>query len=369
MVYPPVDDLSRSHGITDGINYIDDNTVVVSLNAPFKDFVYVIGDFNDWMVDEQYFMKRDSIDALHIHWWLEIDGLSDTEEYGFQYLVDGEIRVADPYSEKILDPWNDQYISSQVYPGLKPYPSGKTEQAVSTFETAESEYQWQTTGYVRPPKEELVIYELLIRDFIAAHDYNTLIDTLDYLVDLGINAIELMPVNEFEGNSSWGYNPSFHMALDKYYGNKNAFKSFIDTCHSRGIAVILDVVLNHAFGQSPLVRLYNSGDFGPPTTQNPWLNVDATHPFNVGYDFNHESLLTQEFVDRVNAYWLTEYKIDGYRFDLSKGFMQTGDFYGYNASRIVLLKRMADQIWNVDPETYVILEHLGENTEEKELAE
>jgi len=369
MVNPPVQDLSRSLGITDGINYIDDNTVVVSLNAPEKDFAYVIGDFNDWMVDEDYFMQRDSIDAMHVHWWLEINGLSDTEEYGFQYLVDGEIRVADPYSEKILDPWNDQYITSQVYPALKIYPAGKTEQAVTAFKTAEPEYQWKTTGYVRPPKEELVIYELLVRDFLEAHNYSTLVDTLDYLEDLGVNAIELMPVNEFEGNISWGYNPSFHMALDKYYGPKNTFKSFIDSCHSRDIAVILDVVFNHAFGQSPLVRLYSSGDFGPPTAQNPWFNVTATHPFNVGYDFNHESILTQEFLDRVNAFWITEYNVDGYRFDLSKGFMQTGDFYGYNASRIVLLKRMADEIRTVDPDTYVILEHLGENTEEKELAE
>ncbi len=373
MVNPPVENLSRSPGITDGINYIDENSVVVSLNAPYKDFAYVLGDLNDWMVDENYFMKRDSVDALHVHWWLEISGLSDTQEYGFQYLVDGEVRVADSYSEKILDPWNDQYITPQVYPNLKAYPAGKTEQAVTAFKTAEPDYQWQTSGYVRPPKEELVINELLIRDFLQAHDYSTLTDTLDYLENLGVNAIELMPVNEFEGNISWGYNPSFHMALDKYYGNKNAFKSFIDSCHSRGIAVILDVVFNHAFGQSPLVRLYSSGDFGPPTTQNPWFNVTATHPYNVGYDFNHESILTQEFMDRVNAFWLTEYKVDGFRFDLSKGFTQTfntdvGAWGAYDASRIVILKRMADNIWEVDNDAYIILEHFAENSEEIELS-
>ena len=72
-----------------------------------------------------------------------------------------------------------------------------------------------------------------------------MIDTLDYLDRLGVTAIELMPVNEFEGNLSWGYNPAFHIALDKYYGTQKAFKAFIDA-HSRGIAVILDVVLNHA---------------------------------------------------------------------------------------------------------------------------
>ena len=81
------------------------------------------------------------------------------------------------------------------------------------------------TGYVRPEKDELIIYELLIRDFLNMHDYSTLVDTLSYLARLGVTAIELMPVNEFEGNKSWGYNPSFHMALDKYYGPAEDFKA------------------------------------------------------------------------------------------------------------------------------------------------
>ncbi|NOZ04318.1 MAG: hypothetical protein GXO92_06915 [FCB group bacterium] len=107
-----------------------------------------------------------------------------------------------------------------------------------------------------------MIYELLVRDFIDRHDYQTLIDTLDYLEKLGINAIELMPINEFEGNSSWGYNPSFYFAPDKYYGTRQDLKLFIDECHRRGIAVIMDIVLNHTYGQSPLV----SGYTGIPQT-------------------------------------------------------------------------------------------------------
>ena len=91
-----------------------------------------------------------------------------------------------------------------------------------------------------------------LRDFIAAHNYKVLADTLQYLKRLGINAIELMPVNEFEGNNSWGYNTSFHMALDKYYGKAIDFKKFIDLCHQNEIAVILDVVFNHAFSQNSL---------------------------------------------------------------------------------------------------------------------
>ena len=72
-----------------------------------------------------------------------------------------------------------------------------------------------------------MIYELLVRDFVAAHDWKTLQDTLSYLKRLGINAIEIMPFNEFEGNESWGYNPDFYFAPDKYYGTENALKALL----------------------------------------------------------------------------------------------------------------------------------------------
>jgi glycosidase len=158
-------------------------------------------------------------------------------------------------------------------------------------------------------------------------------------------------------------------AVDKYYGTREALKRFIDECHSRGIAVILDMVLNHQFGQSPLVQLYWDQQFNRPSAENPWFNQVAKHDFNVGYDFNHESPWTQEFVDRVNRFWLEEFRFDGYRYDLSKGFMQTGSFYDYNASRIALLKRMYDKVREYDSDAYMILEHLGANNEEKELSD
>ncbi len=369
MILPPPDDQPRPAGIVDGINYEDAQTVTLSLFAPYKQHIFVVGDFNDWQVDEAYMMKRDSINADSVHYWLTLpNNLSPGTEYAFQYLVDGNLRIADPYTEKVLDPWNDQYIDESTYPNLKPYPDGKTDQPVGILQTARVEYEWQTDDYQRPPKEELIIYELLVRDFVHNHDFETLVDTLDYLQNLGVNAIELMPVMEFEGNISWGYNPSFYFAVDKYYGPADDLKRFIDACHSRDMAVILDMVLNHAFGQCPLVRLYWDAQNNRPAADSPWFNQEAKHPFNVGYDFNHESQATKGFVDRVNAYWLSEFKFDGFRFDLSKGFMQSGSFYDYNGSRVALLKRMADRMWAVDSSAYVILEHLGDNTEERELA-
>ena len=361
-------------GTEDGINYLSNTSVVLQLHAPFKNNIYVIGDFNNWQPDPNYFMKKTPTGD---DWWVQIDNLTPGQPYAFQYLIDGDLRVGDPYSELILDPWNDQWIDSLTFPNMPPYPTGKTTGIVSVLNTDEPDYVWKNTNFQAPAKDELITYELLVRDFVAAHNYQTLIDTLDYLSRLGINAIELMPVNEFEGNESWGYNPSYHLALDKYYGTKNKFKEFIDSCHSRDIAIILDAVLNHAFGQSPLVQMYfdpNTGQFGQPTAQNPWFNQVPTHDFNVGYDFNHDSPATRVFMERAVKYWLEEYKIDGYRFDLSKGFTQNntlGNIAAWNAydqSRVDNLNRIKGWMEQVNPNSYPILEHLGDNNEETALS-
>src|SRR5690606_33517205 len=198
---------------------------------------------------------------------------------------------------------------------------------------------------------------------------------------LGINAIELMPFNEFEGNNSWGYNPDFYFAPDKYYGTKNALKEFIDSCHSKRIAVIMDIALNRSFGLSPMVQLYFDNSTNRPAANNPWFNPVAKHAFNVGYDMNHESLDTRYFTSRVVEHWLNEYKIDGFRFDLSKGFTQTATcdnnggncnvngWSNYDASRVAIWKRYYDTVQTKSSNAYVILDHFAANTEEKELSE
>ena len=353
-----------------GINYLADDSVGLVLFAPNKEIVFVIGDFNNWVLDEDYIMNRTPDGE---YYWLSIGNLNLQHEYIFQYYIDGEIRIADPYTEKTSDP-NDKYITDETYPGLLDYPESKTTEVASVLELNQQEYVWQNTGFVAPEKENLIIYELLLRDFLANHNYETLIDTLDYLDSLGINAVELMPINEFEGNESWGYNPSFYFAPDKYYGPKEDLKAFIDSCHGRSIAVIIDMVLNHSYSQSPLVQMYfdaSAGDYGQPTAENPWYNQTSPNTsYSWGHDFNHESDYTREFVDSVNAFWLENYKVDGFRFDFTKGFTNTsGDGWAYDGARIAILKRMADEIWEVNNDAYVILEHLTDNTEEKELSD
>ena len=368
----PVTIETLPEGIRDGINYIDESTVILSIYAPYKEFIYVIGDFNDWQIDSVYYMK---MIPENDRFWLEITDLIPGKEYIFQYFIDGEIKIADPYTDKISDPWNDKYISNITYPDLIEYPIGKTEGIAAVLQTNQEEFQWETTNFVPAKNTDLVIYETLIRDFTSKHSFQSLIDTLGYLDRLGVNVIELMPINEFEGNLSWGYNPSFYFAPDKYYGPKNDLKKFVDECHSRGIAVVIDLVLNHSYDQSPFVQMYFDGN--KPTTENPWYNVNHnfTNPdAQWGNDFNHESEATQALVDSINHYWMSEYKIDGFRFDFTKGFGNnikgSEDPWGgsYDADRIALLKRMSDKIWEVNPKAYVIFEHLADNSEEKVLA-
>lgn len=355
----------RPAGLEDGITRNPDGSVTLSLFAPSKEYVYVIGSFNDWTPKSDYLMNVEDQGSDSTWFWIELDGL-DSEDHALQYLVDGNIRISDPYSSLILDPYNDQYISNSTFPDLMPYPSGQTEGWV-TYLRQEQEYAWEATNYQRPDKEELVVYELLIRDFLEEKNFQTLTDSLDYLENLGVNAIELMPVSEFDGNLSWGYNPNHHLALDKAYGSPEAFKRFVDEAHKRNIAVILDVVMNHATDSNPLFQLYGNND-------DYYFNSQARHAYNVFNDFDHSYSGTQYYNKRMIEHWVEEYKIDGFRWDLTKGFTQNcaGDggscTNSYQQDRVNVLKKYADYQWAADPGFIVIFEHLGTESEEKEWA-
>jgi hypothetical protein len=353
-----------------GATEMSNSQIRLMLHAPGKSSVYVLGDFNNWTLGPNYLMKR-SVDGKN--WWIDITGLTPGQVYGYQYQVDGSILIADPLSTVILDPSNDAFISNSVFPNMPPYPNGKTTGHVSLLYPGKAPYAWQSSNVTPPAKTDMIVYELMMRDYLDDHAYYSLLDTLSYLKRLGVNVIELMPVSEFENNNSWGYNVSYHMALDKYYGSPERFKAFVDAAHQRNISVVLDVVYNHAFGQSPLARLYWDGSNNRPAANNPWLNPEARHPFNVGSDFNHESQATKDYVNRTLKYWLTEYKIDGFRFDLSKGFTQTlntdvSAWGQLDQSRINILKGYADAVWATKSDALVILEHFADNAEETILA-
>ncbi len=371
-------------GLQHGINMVDNSTVTLVLYdkdkyGARKDFAHVVGDFNNWTLSNESNSQM-TWDQSAGCWWITLTGLDPAKEYAFQYYLGNTgkdpIRVADPYARKVLDPENDKYISAATYPPENmTYPEGAIGM-VSVFRIQQETFNWQIPDFQVPSRDNLVIYELLLRDFTESGDiYGAMekMEKLDYLQSLGVNAIELMPVQEFDGNDSWGYNPAFFFAMDKAYGTDRMYKEFIDECHKRGMAVILDVVYNHATGANPFAKMWWNGATNKTADNNPYFNVDAPHPYSVFHDFNHESELVRNFVKRNLQFLLDEYNIDGFRFDLTKGFTQeqsTESTAGnYDASRIAILKDYNNAIKAEKPDALVILEHFAEASEEKELGD
>lgn len=360
--------MARPAGVKDGVT-VEGSEATVVIFAPGKEQVILLGDFNGFAPSNEYMMYKDGD-----YFWTTVSGLQPNTEYAYQFLVDGKTRVGDPYCEKVLDPWNDKWINEnyEIYPNLKAYPANTTGMA-SVFTTSTDEYKWEIENFVRPDKNSLAIYELLFRDFTPEGSVKAATAKLDYLEALGVNAIELMPIQEFDGNNSWGYNPCFYFAPDKAYGTEEDYKEFIDECHKRGIAVILDIVLNHATGQFPWMLMW-SDDGAYPNSQNPFFNVKAKHPFNVYNDLNHNFHKTKSYFCDMLKYWLTEYKVDGYRFDLAKGITQTdsgsddGRCQQYDSNRIGHLKAYYDAMQQASPGSYMILEYFVCDQEETEMA-
>lgn len=366
-------------GVEEGVNVVDNSTVTLVLydkdkSGSHKDFAYVVGSFNNWTLsnDDKSQMYRDDVAGC---WWITLKGLDASKEYAFQYYVgmkQGEvIRLADAYTEKILDPDNDKDIPASTYNESMTYPEGGRG-IVSTFKIQKDNYNWKVNNFKMAAPDQLVIYELHLRDFTTSGDLKGTMDKLSYLKEMGVNAIELMPIQEFDGNDSWGYNPCFFFAMDKAYGTKTMYKQFVDACHEGGMAVIIDVVYNHATGNHPFAKLYWDSGNNKTASNNPYFNVDAPHPYSVFHDFNHESELVRKFVKRNLQFLLKEYNIDGFRFDLTKGFTQKSSTEStasnYDASRIAVLKEYNAAIKQAKSNAYVILEHFCASNEEVELA-
>ncbi len=358
-------------GAEHGINYNADGSVTfVFYDKDSKgnnfDWCYLIGEFNGWERKSEYAMKRDNASSC---WWITCTGFEAGKEYMFQYNVGDEsnrLRLSDPYTE-ITYSGDDQWISSNTYPDLPPYPSGASGY-VSAFEIGRPSYSWEVGDFKVEDRNDLIIYELLLRDFTenGGKEGNLAgaLAKLDYLETLGVNAIELMPIQEFDGNDSWGYNPNHYFAMDKAYGTREMYKKFIDECHKRGIAVLVDVVYNHLTGNNAFDKMY-------PLKVNPFFNEVAPHPYGVFEDINHENEVIVNHIKRSLGYLLTEYKVDGFRFDLTKGFTNTSSTEStasnYDASRVAILKGYNDYIKSVKSDAIVILEHFCD-PENKDLA-
>ena len=357
-----------------GINVIDNSTVTLVLydrdnQGKAHDFCNLLWDEN-WWGDSSKPKKPLRYDDESGCWWITLTGLNPDKQYKFQYQLgygsDVTVTTFDPYTEILYDRSNDQWISSSTYPNLsQEYGDthyGRDNGFVSAFKINRDEYDWQVEDYDIEDKNDLIIYELLVRDFTdnayGEGSIKAAMGQLDYLETLGVNAIELMPVQEFDGNDSWGYGTHAYFAMDKAYGTRTDYKAFIDACHQRGMAVILDVVYNHATGVHPYAAMYWDGANNKTALNNPWFNVDAPHQWSVYHDWNHSNPMVREHVKRNLTYLMTEYKVDGFRFDLTKGFTQnSGTEESYDQSRVDIIKEYNAHIQSVDDDAVMICEH------------
>ena len=350
----------RPAGVSNGIYYGADGTSVTlctyaASKTQSAKRVFLLGDMTDWKLSADYQLYKDGN-----YFWITLTGLTPGQEYRYQYAVeraDGvKKQISDLYSEKVLHP-DDQYEPKAVDPNLLAYPTGKgADGYVTVIQPGKPKYQWSdaTLNFQRPNKNNLVIYELWIYDYTEGRSLKGLMKRLDYIQNLGVNAIELMPICEFDGNYNWGYSPNHYFAPDRAYGSEEMYKEFIDECHKRGIAVILDMVFNHATGLNPMNKLY---PYGTDLANNPWFNVTAPHSDNVYEDWNHGFEPAHEMFIRALKYWLTEYKVDGFRLDLSHGLCSDKP----NTS-VGNLKDYYDKgVKAVSPTAYMICEHWGSN--------
>jgi maltooligosyltrehalose trehalohydrolase len=180
---------------------------------------------------------------------------------------------------------------------------------LSAFTLGYEPYIWSDheSSWKTPPLNDLVIYELMINEF--GGDIDRTIALLDYLADLGINCIELMPVSNVANTIDWGFLPIGYFGVDERFGKRRDFQRFIDSAHQRNIAVILDSVYGHTSASFPYSYLYRQLAYH----ENPFMGPFAKDYFGESTDFNRA--FTRDFFFTVNYHWLDCYHVDGFRYD------------------------------------------------------
>lgn len=279
------------------------------LFAPRNREVILIGSFSDW---QEISMSKDEQGYFHTKIDLE-DGIYqykfrvNTKSPGFD--ADERVDVTDPYATEVID---DAHQNGVI--------------RIKNGQRIIDDYVWQYDSKPLPNNRELIIYEIHVGDFSGGEDdpnqrgkFKHVTEKLDYLSDLGINALELMPVNEFPGNYSWGYLVRYFFAPESSYGTSADLKELIDECHARGIRVILDGIYNHSDDQHPLLLIdrdywYYHDQHYPDDPDNYW-----GPEFNYeNYDENLKIKPAWEFIKEVVQFWIREYHIDGIRYDAVK---------------------------------------------------
>ncbi|MDS3861518.1 alpha-amylase family glycosyl hydrolase [Thermosynechococcaceae cyanobacterium BACA0444] len=275
------------------------------LFAPYNKAVALIGSFSAWedipmqQGEDGYFRAQVELEDGTYHYKFRVQSKSWFVE------PDQWLEVVDPYATDIDNSTQNGVV--QIKNGQK---------IVDT-------YIWKHDNKPLPSDRELVIYELHVADFSGGEPdryvrgkYKHVVEKLDFLADLGINAIELMPLKEYPGDYSWGYNPRYFFAAESSYGSTDELKNLIDECHARGIRVIMDGIYNHSESSSPLTQIdhdywYHHSPRDPDNNWGPEFNYDF-------YDENLDVKPAWTFIGDVVRYWIEEYHVDGIRYDAAR---------------------------------------------------
>lgn len=305
----------------------NDGTVTFALHAPGKHSVSLIGDFNEWLPTATPMTMDD--DGT---WTCTLP--LEPGSYRYQYFIDGGKIIADPYARDIT--WKDKE-------GIE---SWRPDRAFAVLEVGAEPFAWSPVKYVRPTLDNLVVYEFHLEDFLGgANGFTGMIERLDYIKDLGFTAIGPMPFHEFTGAKSWGYNPAFHFAPETSYGTPNELKQLINAAHERGLAVVMDLVLNHMDQNSALFQLY-----GEDYDTSPFFR--AFEGENWGFpDIEQQTPATKRYVADVIRHWLTEYRIDAIRYDATR-FTEWSGYNDWGAGWFAYAGKQ------VDPASLHIAEHM-----------
>jgi 1,4-alpha-glucan branching enzyme len=259
--------------------------------APFATSIFAAGSFNDWSETANPFASEENG-----YWSVDIPGAKIGDEY--QFVLHNGNQVLwhkNPYASEVVNSSGNAIIH-------------------------DPDFDWTGDDFVMPPRNELVIYELHVGSFNDANQdgpgtFDEIVPKLAYLRELGINAIEIMPVLEFPMSFSWGYNPSNPFAVESALGGPQGLQRFVKAAHAQGIAVIMDVVYNH-FGPGDLDlwrfdgwsdENHNGGIY--------FYDNDRSHTDwgDTRPDYGRPEV--RQYLRDNALFWLNKYRIDGLRFD------------------------------------------------------
>jgi len=267
--------MKRRHSMPFGAEYREDGTVRFRLWAPAAQGVELC--LEKAGGTERWPLRRSD------QGWFEV--ITDAAKPGtlYRYRIDGTQEVPDPASR--FQP-QDVHGPSEV---IDPHA-----------------FNWQDDAWFGLPWEETVIYELHVGAFTKAGTFSSASERLDYLADLGVTALELMPVADFPGSRNWGYDGAFQFAPDSVYGCPEDLKHLVQAAHARGMMVLLDVVYNHFGPEGNYLGIY-APQFFTGRHHTPWgkaINFDGA-----------DSRVVRDFFINNALYWLDEYHFDGLRLD------------------------------------------------------